>query len=247
MNNQFIEQCLAKQKQQLLYRQVQPVDYQSANKIVIGEKEYINFSSNDYLALNHHPDINKALQEGADRFGVCSSASSLITGYSYAHQTLEETISTWLNKPKALLFNSGFSANTAILKALSKSHCQFLVDKLAHASLIDGAFKEDNKAKRYLHNDHIQLENYLSKNTLAPKVILSEGVFSMDGDSSDIGKLTQLANSYDAMLYIDDAHSIGVHGTLGQGSSSVSSDIDIVMATLGKAIATQGAFVATNE
>jgi 8-amino-7-oxononanoate synthase len=268
-NFNFMSQQLARQQQLNRYRQrvsidESKVDYND-NTIVIAGKRYINFSSNDYLGLNNHPDINKALQEGADRFGSCASSSSLVTGYHYAHQALEYEICQWLNKPRCLLFSSGFSANLALFHALgnssdnkkqnndnqdhtqSNTQAQFYLDKLSHASMIDGAYQSNAHVKRFNHNNIEQLSRLLTKLNTDKKsenntLIASEGVFSMDGDQANIAELASLAKQHNAWLYLDDAHSIGVIGEQGQGSNSVT-DIDITMATFGKAIATSGAFL----
>jgi 8-amino-7-oxononanoate synthase len=247
---EFLKETVAKQKLQSRYRLRKTVAKQSARDITIDGKQYLNFSSNDYLGLNHHPEINVALQDGADKFGVCASASSLITGYSYAHQALEHDICQWLNMPRCLLFASGFSANSAMMHALGNESSQLWLDKLSHASLIDGALTSNAQVKRFLHNDTEQLARYLKshhfKNPNSSNIIVTEGVFSMDGDQAEISKLRQLALEYNAMLYVDDAHSIGVVGDQGQGSTSYGA-VDVVMATLGKSIATSGAFVACSE
>lgn len=246
MSFDFIHKKNAEQHTKALFRQRRCVESQNAREIIIDGKTYLNFSSNDYLGLNHHPNINKAMQEGADKFGTCASASSLVTGYHYAHQSLENDICNWLNKPKCLLYASGFAANHGVLQALGEPNTQFLLDKLSHASLIDGAFATKAKSKRFLHNDMDQLNTLLSKLSDKDKVIISEGVFSMDGDQADLKTMTTLAKKYNALTYIDDAHSIGVKGENGQGSIS-EANIDIVMATFGKAIGTSGSFIACDE
>jgi 8-amino-7-oxononanoate synthase len=249
---EFLKADIEQQKARARYRARQCVAEQSGREVTINGKQYLNFSSNDYLGLNHHSEINKALQEGAERFGTCASGSSLITGYSYAHQSLENDICEWLNKPKCLLFASGFSANTAMMQVLGNKTCHIYLDKLSHASLIDGALASDAKIKRFLHNDTAQLSRLLSKsqtNTSAQEtnnIIVSEGVFSMDGDQAKVSALAQIAKQHQAMLYLDDAHSIGVVGEKGQGSSA-NAEVDVVMATFGKALATSGAFVACDE
>lgn len=251
MTFSFIGEKLAQQKKQARFRQTQLVNEQNGRDIIVNKKSYINFSSNDYLGLNHHPEINKAMQEGVDRFGTCASASSLVTGYQYAHQQLEASICEWLNKERCLLFSSGFSANLGVLQALGESGSQFWLDKLSHASLLDGAYASKAKVKRFKHNDLIQLERLLFTKETDPlksdNLIISEGVFSMDGDTPDLNGLTAIAKKHQAWTYIDDAHSIGVIGQNGSGSASVTTEIDIIMANFGKAVATSGAFVACDQ
>jgi len=259
----FLSQGLNTQKSLHRFRKrilLEPITDQP-NHVLVDGKAYLNFSSNDYLGLNNHEKINQAMQQGVDKFGLCSTGSSLITGYSYAHQALEALICTWLNKPKCLLFNSGFAANSGTLQALGQQGCHLYLDKLSHASIIDGAYSSKADVKRFLHNDITQLNSHINKakhkSDKSDHLIVSEGVFSMDGDKANIAQLSILAKQQQAMLYIDDAHSIGVLGKQGQGSSSFVSatngdnnidiDIDIVMATFGKAIATSGAFLACDE
>ena len=243
---EFIQERLAHQHSTDRYRERRCVATQSGREVTIGNKTYLNFSSNDYLGLNNHPKINQAMQEGIDRFGLCSSASSLITGFHYAHQALEAKVCDWLNKPKCLLYSSGFSANLGVLQALGQENTAIWLDKLSHASLIDGALSTKAKVKRFLHNDIDQLDNYLTNTNVKSNLIVSEGVFSMDGDQANVEALNGLAKKHDAWTYLDDAHSIGITGRQGQGSVSIA-DVDIVMATFGKAIATSGAFVACDE
>lgn len=250
MSFQFIANDIIQQKQRSRYRQRYCIAEQNARELVVDDKKYLNFSSNDYLGLNHHSQLNSALQEGVERFGSCASGSSLITGYSYAHKALEAEICQWLNKPNCLLFSSGFTANVAMMELLGQQNTQLYLDKLSHASLIDGALASKASVKRFLHNDINQLERFLIniKPDEAPinKVIVSEGVFSMDGDQANLIALNATAKKFNAHLYIDDAHSIGVVGEEGQGSSSVTK-VDTIMGTFGKSIATQGAFVACNN
>ncbi|MCW8832870.1 MAG: 8-amino-7-oxononanoate synthase [Colwellia sp.] len=248
----FIKDKLAAQQASSLYRQrvcIQQhgADDDAKSHISIDGKAYINFSSNDYLGLNNHPDINKAMQEGLDKFGLSGCSSNLVTGFHYAHQALEDTICQWLNKPKCLLFSSGFAANMAFFQALGQSSAtSFFLDKLSHASMLDGAFSSKAAVKRFAHNDIMQLSELLTKSASGNKLIASEGVFSMDGDQAKLIDLSALATTHDASLFIDDAHSIGVIGEQGQGSNSIV-EPDVTMATFGKAIATSGAFLACDE
>jgi 8-amino-7-oxononanoate synthase len=257
MSFDFIRHDVKEQKTKSRYRQLVCNSTASqGTEIVVNGKSYLNFSSNDYLGLNNHAEINKALQEGADKFGICASSSSLVTGYHYAHQALENDICQWLNKPKCLLFSSGFAANLALFQALGKSEeSHFYLDKLSHASMIDGAYHSKAKVKRFNHNNIEHLTKLLNKSaenatnypSQSPsKLIASEGVFSMDGCQAKVVALAQVAKSHQAWLYLDDAHSIGVIGNEGQGSNYFA-DVDITMATMGKAIGTSGAFLTCDE
>jgi len=250
MSFDFIKEKVNQQKEQHRYRQRFCIAELAGRTVTIANKSYLNFSSNDYLGLNKHPVINSAMQEGVDRFGICSSASSLITGFHYAHQSLEEHICQWLNKPRCLLFSSGFAANLGVLQALGQENSYFWLDKLSHASIIDGALSTKAKVRRFIHNDTEQLDLWLTQSKMQSikkdHLVVSEGVFSMDGDQAKLTELQNIASKHRAMTYIDDAHSIGVVGDQGQGSLS-NANIDIVMATAGKAIATSGAFVACDE
>ena len=262
MSFEFIAQQLKQQHDNVRFRQRichnGQTGQSNGREITIDGKKHLNFSSNDYLGLNNHPLIKKAMQEGTDKFGLSASASNLVTGFSYAHQALENEICQWLNKPRCLLFSSGFSANLGVLQALGQPSTHILLDKLSHASLIDGAFSSKAKVKRFKHNDIKHLNTLLTAfkketttdlthNTKASdNLIVSEGVFSMDGDQAPIKQLSTLSADFNAKLFIDDAHSIGVIGNKGEGSSCLA-DIDIVMATFGKAIASSGAFVACEE
>ena len=246
-NFNFIDTQLSQQKVANRYRQRACVSGDKtsvASEITVAGKHYINFSSNDYLGLNNHPEINKAFHEGIDKFGSCASASSLVTGFHYAHQTLENEICQWLNKPRCLLFSSGFSANTALFNALGNANqsTHFYLDKLSHASMIDGAYQSKAQVKRFTHNNTEQLNRLLTNTTRENTLIASEGIFSMDGDQAPVTELASLATAHKAWLYLDDAHSIGVIGKKGEGSNSHTA-IDITMATFGKAIATSGAFI----
>lgn len=256
----FIAGQVSAQKSQARYRQrvcLQAADnlaQQQGTQILVDGKPYINFSSNDYLGLNNHEDINKAMQEGVARFGLCASASSLVTGYHYAHKALEDKICQWINKPRCLIFTSGFSANVALFQTLGQETGQdrasFFLDKLSHASMIDGAFSSKAKVKRFAHNNTEQLAQLLSTSDAKNKLIATEGVFSMDGDQAKLVELSSVAKDNNAWLYVDDAHSIGVIGEQGQGSASVltnNNQANITMATFGKAIATSGAFLACDE
>jgi 8-amino-7-oxononanoate synthase len=248
------QQTQARYRQRVCVQAAENIAQRQGTQIIVGGKPYINFSSNDYLGLNNHDEINKAMQEGVVRFGLCASASSLVTGFHYAHQALEDKICQWINTPRCLIFTSGFSANVALFQTLGqetgKDRTHFFLDKLSHASMIDGAFSSKAKVKRFAHNNTEQLAQILLNSNGQNKLIASEGVFSMDGDQANLIELVDVAKKNNAWLYVDDAHSIGVIGEKGQGSASVltnNNQANITMATFGKAIATSGAFLACDE
>lgn len=256
----FIAGQLAAQESQARYRQrvcisaTENIVQQQGTQIFVEGKAFINFSSNDYLGLNNHDEINTAMQEGVTRFGLCASASSLVTGFHYAHQALEDKICQWINKPRCLIFTSGFSANVALFQTLGQEagaeRAHFFLDKLSHASMLDGAFSSKAKVKRFAHNNTTQLQQFLPNTDANNKLIATEGVFSMDGDQAKLVELSNLARKENAWLYVDDAHSIGVLGEQGKGTASVltsGNQANITMATFGKAIATSGAFLACDE
>ena len=254
---EFINTQVSEQQVKSRYRQRVCINScnDDSNIITIAGKSYTNFSSNDYLGLNNHKKIQSALQEGANKFGLCASSSSLLTGFHYAHQALEESICQWLNKPRCLLFSSGYAANLAIFHGLASSgkpedKPHYFLDKLSHASMIDGAYQASKQSqaqvKRFNHNNVEQLSLLLQNSDSQNKLIATEGVFSMDGCQAKVAELANLAKTHNSWLYLDDAHSIGVIGKSGQGSESLinsNNDIDMSMATFGKAIATSGAFL----
>jgi len=245
----FVKDALAQRRQDNLLRRRNLIRTIEDQQIEVGGRRFLNFSSNDYLGLNNHPQINRALEEGAKRFGASSSSSSLVTGYGYAHQKLEETICQWLNKERCLLFSSGFSANLGSLQTIKNNGVSLFLDKLSHASLIDGARlsskKDDIKVNRFKHNNVAHLRTLLQASS-NDKLVVTESIFSMDGDISPLKEIANAAQQAHAKLFIDDAHGIGVLGEQGQGAASFI-DTDITMGTFGKAIATQGAFVACDD
>jgi 8-amino-7-oxononanoate synthase len=243
-----INEAIQRQRQQGRYRHRTMIEPNERGEIKVNGKTYLNFSSNDYLGLSQDPQLKKAMQQGVERYGMGSTGSSLITGYHSAHQALEETICEWLNKPACLLFSSGFAANSGIIQALANlNNTAFFIDKLSHASIIDGVLSTKAPFKRFLHNNDVHLAQMLhTKDQSCDPVIVSEGVFSMDGDAAPIDKLNQMAQHHRACLMIDDAHAIGVKGAQGEGSVA-ESNIDIIMGTFGKALGTSGAFVACDQ
>jgi len=215
--------------------------------------QLLAFCSNDYLGLASHPELVEALAEGARRWGAGSGASHLVSGHSLAHAELEQELARWLQPhipaAQALLFCSGFMANLALMTALSDAQTTLLADKLNHASLIDGALLAKARLQRYPHGRLDQLERLLRDCQTPLKLIVTDAVFSMDGDLADLPELLRLAEAYDAWVVIDDAHGFGVLGAQGHGSLEhfgLCSERLIYMGTLGKAAGLSGAFVAAH-
>jgi 8-amino-7-oxononanoate synthase len=209
-----------------------------------GGATLIDFSSNDYLGLARHPLLAERSAEWAARYGAGAGASRLVTGTHEAHLAVEAKIAAFKGTEAALLFPSGWHCNAAVLAALLRAAAGTLLftDRLIHASLHAGA--AGHRQIRYRHNDLAHLEELLGPDEGRPKLIVTESVFSMDGDRADIARLVTLAAKHDAFLYIDEAHATGVLGPQGRGLSAAHSGADLVMGTFSKALGCFGAYVA---
>ena len=258
--NQIIRE-LTELDTQLLRRKIRSVDSPCGTRIKIAGRELQAFCSNDYLGLANHPDLITALSEGAQQFGVGSGASHLISGHQTIHDALEEKLAQTqalsIPKAKALFFSTGYLANISAITALSnlKSNASKIYSaRLNHASLIDGVrlAKGQNNTTVFIYDHHnlVVLEDELKQDSSQHKLIIIDGVFSMDGDLAPIGALLQLAERHDALLMVDDAHGFGVLGRHGYGileDSGLCSERLIYVGTLGKAAGISGAFVCANE
>jgi len=248
---QDLAAALSARKQQQLYRTRLTLDGPQGVLVSIDGRDYLSFCSNDYLGLANHPKLIAAFKEGVDRFGVGSGAAHLITGHSYAHQALEEELAAFVGRPRALLFSTGYMANLGVVTALTGRGDEVFEDRLNHASLIDAAALSAAKLVRYPHNDMQVLQQKLSASRARQRLIASDGVFSMDGDCARLVPMQALARQSDAWLLVDDAHGLGVLGEQGQGwcvdQLGAGADNLVLMATLGKALGTGGAFVAGSE
>lgn len=217
----------------------------------VGGRNLVSFCSNDYLGLANHPHVIKCFQSAAEEYGVGSGASHLVSGYSTVHHELEEALAEFTQRPRALLFSTGYMANMGVINALLTKRDAVFEDKLNHASLLDGGLISSAKFERFKHSDTTHLQQKLSGSTAARKLIVTDGVFSMDGDLAPLNKLAECANQHDAWLMVDDAHGFGCLGKHGGGvAEHFDLGIDqlpILMGTLGKAFGTFGAFVAGSE
>ena len=245
---------LAELKQKQSYRRIQVID-SNTHLVNSNRQELINFSSNDYLGLAADEELQQRFfaDTGIDKSHWMSASSSrALTGTSSSHSELEKLIAQSYNKSGALLFNSGYHANTGILPALTSKDDLIVADKLVHASLIDGLNLCSAKFKRYAHNDIDHLTQLLEKHRQDYRHvwIVSESLFSMDGDTAPLAELVALKEQYQCYLYIDEAHAIGCLGATGLGLAEqhdVIDDIDLLVSTFGKALASCGGFVAGDE
>jgi 8-amino-7-oxononanoate synthase len=216
-------------------------------RIVVDGRDYVAFCSNDYLGLANHPRVVAAAVEAALRHGVGEGASHLLTGHSVIHQHLEEQLAEFSRTPRALLFSSGYHANIGAITALAGAEDAIFSDALNHASLIDGMRLSRARVVRYPHADLEFLERELSRCDARGKMVVTDAVFSMDGDIAPLPAMLALCERHDAWLVVDDAHGIGVVGPEGRGSLAhfgLSSPRIVYVGTLGKAVGVAGAFVA---
>ncbi|MDM1728712.1 aminotransferase class I/II-fold pyridoxal phosphate-dependent enzyme, partial [Escherichia coli] len=169
-----------------------PVAQGAGRWLVADDRQYLNFSSNDYLGLSHHPQIIRAWKQGAEQFGVGSGGSGHVSGYSVAHQALEEELAEWLGYSRALLFISGFAANQAVIAAMMAKEDRIVADRLSHASLLEAASLSPSQLRRFVHNDVTHLARLLASPCPGQQLVVTEGVFSMDGDSAPLAEIQQV-------------------------------------------------------
>jgi 8-amino-7-oxononanoate synthase len=246
-----IKKWLVERKNQSLYRTLKTLESPQQTHIILDGKPLLSFSSNDYLGLAAHPKVISAFQKAANQYGVGSGGSHLVTGHCIEHIRLEEALAAFTGRDKARLFSSGYMANMGVINALVEAGDVVYQDRLNHASLLDAGILCKAKMIRYHHNNVAMLSKKLECQPSQSKqtsMIVSDGVFSMDGDIAFVTDLARLAKQYAAWLMIDDAHGFGVLGKTGGGLLDAENlnqdDVPILMATLGKALGTAGAFIA---
>jgi 8-amino-7-oxononanoate synthase len=237
---------VALQERKLLRRRG-VVDGPQGPLLDVDGRSYLAFCSNDYLGLANHPALRAAAQAGLDKYGVGTGASALISGHTSVVEELERALAEFVDMPRALHFSSGYMANLGIIPALVGPSDVVISDRLNHACLIDGARLSGAKFRIYPHGDVARLERLLERNTNSRTLIVTDAVFSMDGDIAPLPELLALCEKYDAWLLVDDAHGFGVLGPQGRGSVAhfgLKSQRILYMATLSKAAGVAGAFVA---
>jgi 8-amino-7-oxononanoate synthase len=232
-------------KRKDLYRIMPAVSGLPGRTIMVNGRSALNFSSNNYLGLAGHPTVAEALVDYTRQFGAGSTASRLIAGNSEPFRELESFIAAWKQTESALVFATGYQANVGILTSLVGEGDLILSDELNHASIIDGCRLSRAAVQRYPHLDLDVLDNLLKKNPHHIKLVVTESIFSMDGDRAPLKEIHDLCRSSNALLMVDEAHATGVLGPQGQGlAAEVGIIPDIQMGTMGKAVGTSGAFVA---
>lgn len=249
----FVEHALKLRRDQGLYREQPVIDRYDQQYVIVSGKRFVNFSGNDYLGLAQPPS------GGNDNVTSGSSGSSVMTGHSRLHQRLCDQLAEQLSREAVMLFSSGFAANMGLCQALAdEGKTRFLCDRLVHASMIDGMVASQAKFRRFAHNDVVQLAKHLDRHTAKTRaknhetsaacLVLTESIFSMDGDSAPLKHYASMVSQHGAALYVDDAHGFGVMGEHGLGCvehCELSQDqLPILMGTFGKAIGSAGAFVA---
>jgi 8-amino-7-oxononanoate synthase len=241
---------LAARRAEHLYRQRPLLESPQGPEVVVDGKPLLAFCNNDYMGLANHPDVITAWKAGAQRWGVGGGASHLVIGHSTPHHELEEALADLTGRPRALLFSNGYMANLGAVTALVGQGDTVLEDRLNHASLLDAGLLSGARFSRYLHNDADSLASRLEK-SVGDTLVVTDGVFSMDGDIADLPALAKVAKAKNAWLMVDDAHGFGPLGSNGAGivehfGLSID-DVPVLIGTLGKSFGTAGAFVAGSE
>lgn len=241
---------LAERRAAHLYRQRPLLETPQRPEVMVDGEALLAFCSNDYLGLASHPEVIRAMQLGAERWGVGGGASHLVMGHSTPHHQLEEALADFTGRPRALLFSTGYMANLAAVTALVGQGDTVLEDRINHASLLDAGLLSGARFSRYLHNDAQSLAKRLDKAT-SNTLVVTDGVFSMDGDLADLPALCATAKARNAWVMVDDAHGFGPLGRTGGGIVEHFGlgvdDVQVLVGTLGKAFGTAGAFVAGSE
>nr|WP_324258631.1 8-amino-7-oxononanoate synthase [Cellvibrio fontiphilus] len=249
--DQTLAPALAERRAAHLYRTRKTMQSPQQPEVVVDGKKYLAFCSNDYLGLANHPEVTAALQTASNHYGVGSGASHLVAGHSSEHHALEEELAAFTGRERALLFSTGYMANMGAITALVGQGDAIFEDRLNHASLLDAGLLSGARFQRFLHNDLHNLQSRLDKTAAARKLIVVDGVFSMDGDTAPLPELAAVAQKNDAWLMVDDAHGFGCLGKTGAGTCEhfglTQNDVPILMGTLGKAAGSFGAFIAGSE
>jgi 8-amino-7-oxononanoate synthase len=251
MKDTFFQDEINDLKRTGLYRELRSVEGEQDSSVVINGKRVLMFSSNNYLGLANHPELKKASMDAASRYGTGSGGSRLISGNMEVHLTLEKELALFKGTERALLFNSGYHANIGAISALVGEGDVILSDELNHASIVDGCRLSKGEVRIYKHADMNSLKEMLRRSSrFRKRLIVTDSVFSMDGDIAPLPDIVDLAEKYSALVMVDEAHGTGILGKNGKGAIEhfgLDGRVDIQMGTLGKALGSFGAYIAGSE
>ncbi|MGL5617064.1 MAG: 8-amino-7-oxononanoate synthase [Sarcina sp.] len=234
-------------KNKNLYRKLNYLESPQDKIVSINGEKQILLASNNYLALANRAELREAANLAIEKYGFGSGGSRLTTGTYEINKVLEEKIAKFLNRESSLVFNSGYAANTGVIAAIANESYTIFSDELNHASIIDGCKLAKGKTVIFKHNDMEDLKGKLKLKTTENSIIITEGVFSMDGDICNLEEIIKIAKSFDSLVMVDDAHGLGVLGDKGKGvleHFNVKKDVHIYIGTLSKAIGSEGGFIA---
>jgi len=237
-------------KEKGLYPYFRPIESGQDTEVIINGKKVLMFGSNSYLGLTNHPKIIEAAQKATAKYGTGCAGSRFLNGTLDIHEELEARLASYVGKEGAVLFSTGFQANLGALSCLTGRNDYLILDESDHASIIDGSRLSFSKVVKYKHNNMADLQNKLGQLPEdAVKLIAVDGVFSMEGDFVKLPELVQIAKEFDAAVMVDDAHGLGIIGTQGAGTAShfsLTNDVDVIMGTFSKSLASLGGFLAAD-
>ena len=252
LNNKVDNYTISRKlKSQGVYPYFRPISSSQDTEVIIEGSKMLMFGSNSYLGLTNHPHIKEAMIAAVEKYGSGCAGSRFLNGNLNIHEELEERLAKFVGKEAALVFSTGFQVNQGVISALAGRNDYLLLDEYNHASIIDGARLSFAKTMKYKHNDMIDLENCLKKIPAdALKIIVTDGIFSMEGDIAKLDEIVQLSEKYNASIMVDDAHGLGVLGRKGEGTAEhfqVTDKVDLIMGTFSKSLASLGGFIAGNN
>lgn len=234
-----------------IYPFFRTIESEQDTEVIISGKKVLMFGSNSYLGLTSHPKLKEASKAAIDKYGSGCAGSRFLNGTLDLHLELEEKLAKFVGKEGTLVFSTGFQVNLGVLSSIPSRHDYIIIDDLDHACIIDGARLSFGKTLKYRHNDMASLEKILQKTEMDKvKIIAVDGVFSMEGDLAKLPEITALAKKYNANVMVDDAHGLGVVGPLGRGTAAhfgVTDDVDLIMGTFSKSLASIGGFIAADN